>query len=110
MRANEERAAMKYSTQREAGSTVLHIEGECDALTAPELRSFIDALVAESPTKVVVDLGSLRVIDSSGVGAIVSLYKRLRALGGDFEVRGLNGQPLAIFKVLNLDRVFHLAS
>jgi anti-sigma B factor antagonist len=54
---------------------------------------------------VVVDLSFLRVIDSSGVGAIVSLYKRVRATGGDVRVVGLRDQPLAIFQLLRLDRV-----
>ena len=44
-------------------------------------------------------------VDSSGVGALVSLYKRVRAQGGDVVITGLRDQPLAIFKLLRLDRV-----
>jgi anti-anti-sigma factor len=44
-------------------------------------------------------------LDSSGVGALVSLYKRVRAQGGDVVVTGLRDQPLAIFRLLRLDRV-----
>jgi anti-sigma B factor antagonist len=39
------------------------------------------------------------------VGAIVSLYKRVRADGGDVFVVGLQGQPLSIFRLLRLDRI-----
>jgi anti-sigma B factor antagonist len=52
-----------------------------------------------------VDLSRLRIVDSSGVGALVSLYKRLRAQGGEMVVSGLQNQPLAIFRLLRLDRV-----
>ena len=55
--------------------------------------------------RVTVDLSALRLIDSSGVGAIVSLYKRVRAQGGKVGVTGLRDQPLAIFKLLRLDKV-----
>ncbi len=89
---------------------VLRIEGELDALSAPELRPEIDALVGEGPAKITVDLAALRMIDSSGVGAIVSLFKRVRAQGGDVIVSGLSGQPLAIFQLLRLDRVFSTTS
>ena len=44
-------------------------------------------------------------VDSSGVGAIVSLYKRVRGAGGEVVVAGLRDQPLAIFRLLRLDRV-----
>ncbi|MBI2392730.1 MAG: STAS domain-containing protein [Deltaproteobacteria bacterium] len=97
---------MNFSIDRNAQATVLRIEGELDALSAPELRPSIEAIVNEAPKLVVVDLGALRMIDSSGVGAIVSLFKRVRASGGKVTVKGLAGQPLAIFQILRLDRVF----
>lgn len=86
--------------------TVLRIEGELDANTAPELRPLLDALVAENRRRVTVDLSALRLIDSSGVGALVSLYKRVRAAGGAVQISGVRDQPLAIFKLLRLDAVF----
>lgn len=99
---------MKSSIQQSADQTTLRVEGELDALSAPQLRPAIDSILAENPKVVVVDLSALRMIDSSGVGAIVSLYKRHKAAGGEFKLAGLAGQPLAIFKVLKLDRVFQI--
>jgi len=83
----------------------LRIEGELDAVTIPDLRPSIDALVAERHPRIVVDLSGLRLIDSSGVGAVVFLYKRAKEYGGVVTVRGLRDQPLSIFKLLRLDRV-----
>jgi len=99
---------MKSSILREAEQLTLKVEGELDALSAPILRPVIDEIVGEQPKLVVCDLSALRMVDSSGVGAIVSLYKRLRTAGGNFRLEGLSGQPLAIFKVLKLDRVFQI--
>ena len=86
--------------------TLLKIDGELDANTAPELRPVLDAVVADQRQLVKVDLSGLSSIDSSGVGALVSLYKRVRAAGGDVQITGLSQQPLAIFKLLRLDAVF----
>ena len=83
----------------------LAIEGELDAVTVPDLRKEIDKLAANSPKRVEIDLSALRMVDSSGVGAIVSLYKRVRGAGGEVVVIGLRDQPLAIFRLLRLDRV-----
>lgn len=86
--------------------TTLRIDGMLDAVSTSDIRPIIDAVVEDQRSRVVVDLSSLRLIDSSGVGAIVSLYKRVRAHGGDVRVHGLRDQPLQIFKLLRLDRVF----
>jgi anti-sigma B factor antagonist len=97
---------MTFSRSDQGEETILRIEGALDAVSTPEIRPMIDALVAEQRPAVTVDLSSLRLIDSSGVGAIVSLYKRMRAQGGQVTVKGLRDQPLAIFRLLRLDRVF----
>lgn len=97
---------MGHTRTDEGDDTTLTIDGTLDAVTAPELRPVLDALVAENRKKIVVDLASLRLIDSSGVGVLVSLFKRVRAYGGEVNLVGLRDQPLAIFKLLRLDRVF----
>jgi anti-sigma B factor antagonist len=97
---------MTFSRTDNGEETVLRIEGALDAVSAPDIRPTLDALVAEGRRKVVVDLSTLRLIDSSGIGAIVALFKRVRAQGGRVTVVGLRDQPLAIFRLLRLDRVF----
>jgi anti-sigma B factor antagonist len=99
---------MKLDKTIEGDRCVLKISGELDSITAPDVRATFDEVVESKPAKVVLDLSSLRVIDSSGVGAIVSLFKRLRGEGCDFNVKGVQGQPLSIFKVLRLNKVFGL--
>jgi anti-sigma B factor antagonist len=97
---------MKYTRTDNGDETTLRIEGTLDAVTAPELRGVVDELVNESRQSVTLELSSLRLIDSSGVGVIVSLFKRVRANGGQVRVVGLRDQPRAIFRLLRLDRVF----
>jgi anti-sigma B factor antagonist len=97
---------MIFTRTDNGDETVLKIEGQLDAVTVPDLRPTLDALVAEKRKRIVVDLSFLRLIDSSGVGAIVALFKRVRAQGGEVTVSGLRDQPLAIFRLLRLDRVF----
>ena len=97
---------MKYTRTDNGNETVLAIEGTLDAVTAPELRAVVDDLVNEARKEVTLELSALRLIDSSGVGVIVSLFKRVRAHGGNVRIVGLRDQPRAIFRLLRLDRVF----
>ncbi len=99
---------MTFERTDKGDETELRIEGSLDAMSTPELRPVIDQLVAEKRARITVNVAALRLIDSSGVGAIVSLYKRSRSQGGEVTVKGLRDQPLAIFKLLRLDRVFSI--
>lgn len=92
----------------ESGIWLLTLAGRLDALTAPELRPTIDNIVQGGRHHVVCDLHDLETIDSSGVGAIVSLFKRSRMKGGDVKIARLRGQPKEIFRLLRLDRAFEL--
>ena len=97
---------MRHTRTDDDQATVLAIEGTLDAVTAPELRPVLDTIVAEHRNPITIDLSSLRLIDSSGVGVLVSLFKRVRSQGGEVRIVGLRDQPKAIFRLLRLDRVF----
>jgi anti-sigma B factor antagonist len=94
-----------FSREDNGSKTVVRLAGSFDALSSPAARAALDALVDDQRSPVAIDMSSLHSIDSSGVGAVVSLYKRVRAQGGHLTVQGLKGQPLAIFQLLRLDRL-----
>ena len=96
---------MIFNLSTENGIATLRIEGELDAVSVVDLRPIIGKVSEERPSKVMVDLSALRMIDSSGVGAIVALFKAVRAYNGDLKVLNLRDQPLAIFRLLRLDSV-----
>jgi anti-sigma B factor antagonist len=99
---------MNFSRTDNGDETVVRIEGVLDAVTTPEIRPIIEAVVNEKRTSITVDVQALRLIDSSGVGVIVSLFKRAKVYGGQVRIVGLKDQPLTIFRLLRLDRVFEL--
>ena len=97
-----------FEVKRTNTATTLVIRGSLDINSAPLLAEEIDKVVATKPTKVVVDLSALDLIDSSGVAALVKLYKALRHSSSKLEITGTRDQPLAIFKLLRMDKVFDL--
>jgi anti-sigma B factor antagonist len=97
-----------FEVQRTTSETKLTIRGSLDINTAPALAEEIDKIIAGRPKTVAVDLASLDLIDSSGVAALVKLYKGVRSSGGGITILGARDQPLAIFKLLRMDKVFNL--
>jgi anti-sigma B factor antagonist len=101
---------MNYSRIDQDSNTIFRVQGELDAISAPELRNELDRLVSDGRQEITVDLSDLKLIDSSGVGALVGLYKRVRAGGGAVRFVGVTAQPLVVFKLLRLDMVFGVQS
>lgn len=101
--------ALTFSTSEADKDLILNLGGQLDALSAPELLPTIDTIVAEKRPSIIVDLSGLELIDSSGVAAIVALYKRCKGMGSKLKVRGARDQPLAIFKLLRMDKVFQMS-
>jgi anti-sigma B factor antagonist len=95
-----------FDIQRTPQDTKLTVRGSLDINTASQLGEEIDRLLANKPSHVTVDLSGLDLIDSSGVAALVKLYKGVRNVEGTFSVTGARDQPLAIFKLLRMDKVF----
>lgn len=101
------RSLVRFDDER--GEAQLCIEGALDALTVGDIEPTLDAVVADHPARVTVDLDRVSLLDSMGVSAIVSLWKRITAQGGSVRVVHAHDQPLAVLKVLKLDGVFGLA-
>jgi anti-sigma B factor antagonist len=87
---------------------VLSICGRLDAVRVKKVRDEIINLPDKGHLKVVLDLSSLEWIDSSGVGVLVTLYKRVRSKGGSIVVGCLQRQPKEIFRLLRLESAFEV--
>jgi anti-sigma B factor antagonist len=94
----------RFDKQQRDGWTLLTLHGSLDALTASTLKTEVVAIADAKALRVVVDLAELSLIDSTGVGVLISLFKRLRAVDGHVYFAGLKSQPKEIFRLLRLDR------
>ena len=67
------------------GHVVVAVRGDVDIATAAELRNRISDAV-EVHRAIVVDLGEVGFMDSTGLGVLVALHSRAVALGGTFVI------------------------
>jgi anti-sigma B factor antagonist len=104
----EVRMELSLATRTVAEHTVLEVGGEVDVYTAPRLRERLIELVDEGARKVVVDLGRVDFLDSTGLGVLVGASKRLRIAGGTFAVVCAKEPLLKIFRITALDQIFRL--
>lgn len=81
----------------------INLEGEFDTCVVAQQRDDFENF-SRSKKDVVVDLTDVYFIDSSGIGAIVFLYKRLICQQHHLSIVGLSGQPKDLFEMLHLDK------
>jgi len=91
------------------GAYVVTLRGEIDAFTAPGLRDDMHRLVEEQDANVVVvDLSKVTFLDSSALGALVGLLRRLRERDGQLRIVQPATAARRIFEHTGLDAVLDL--
>ena len=97
---------LTLNTRDEAGHTVLAVSGEVDVYTAPALRDRIADLLDSGQHQLVIDLGGVEFLDSTGLGVLVGGLKRVRAHDGSLRLVCTQERILKIFRITGLTKVF----
>ena len=100
IRVSEEKDVLRL---RFAGELDHHAAGEA-MLRAEEI------LDRRLPRDCVLDLSSLRFMDSSGVALILRLHKHMRDAGGRLRVEDPAEQPLRVLDVSGIDRLVRICT
>ena len=94
---------------RQVGSTVLvsfvrpvNLEGD----ESLQFRDRVKNLIADGRTRLVVDLGQVKFIDSFGLGALVSALRVVRAANGDLKLAAVPQSVEAVLRLTRLNTVF----
>ena len=93
------------SAKTSSGLRMVRPTGELDVYTAPRLVTFVESLANEGVTEVCLDLSQLRFIDSRGLGALVSMTRRLHDAGGHLAVAGPGPSLQRLFSISGIDQV-----
>jgi anti-anti-sigma factor len=78
------------------GVLILTCEGRLMAEVAQQFKEKIKPLLT-SGGRVILDMGAVTHVDSSGLGAVVSVYASARSIGCQFQICSLTGAVKRIF-------------
>jgi anti-sigma B factor antagonist len=97
------------NSRREIGTLYLEVAlPQLDAAAAKRVKDEFGLLDLAGVARVVVDLKAVQFVDSSGVGTLLNLYKRLPA-GSAVRLAGVQPPVQAVLELLRLHRVFEIA-
>ena len=97
---------LEISTGRHGAACVVTLTGEVDVYTAPALRVRLIEAVESDCRAIIVDMTGVEFIDSSGLGVLVSILKRVSEKGSTMTIVSDREVVLKVFRITGLDRVF----
>lgn len=100
---------MPFEVAKSDGVTVVDVQGQLIVGNRQELKQKVLEELEGGERKFVVDFANTGYIDSSGLGVLVSLSKKIREQGGELRLANLNEDLRTLFELTKLDTLFVIA-
>jgi anti-sigma B factor antagonist len=97
---------MSIRSSREGDKVVVAVEGQLIAGNRQQLRDAVLPEIDRGARQFVIDFADTGYIDSAGLGALVSLSKRIRESEGTLRLANLNEDLRTLFELTKLDTLF----
>ena len=95
---------MDYVTYQRSACDIIELSNQFNASTVNDVRSHFEHLIEDCSGDVLIDMSSVDELDSSGIGALVFLYKRLKVEDRDLGLLGVNGKPDELLNMLRINQ------
>lgn len=90
------------------GTVVVALAGEIDLHNTPEVHKALIRVCRDQPDRLVINLGEVSYMDSSGIGTLVEVFRRVNAYEGKLGLCNLNERVLSVFEITKLDHFFRI--
>jgi anti-sigma B factor antagonist len=99
--------SMKLKTRQVDGVTILDCSGRITlGEGSVQLRDAVRDLLAKGSKQILLNLGEVTYIDSSGIGELVSAYTTVRNQGGELKLLNLTKKVHDLLQITKLYTVF----
>ena len=103
--------SLTINTETKGDVLCIRLEGELDHHTAEQLKQQVTAVMEKKAIKhLVLNLESLRFMDSSGLGVILGRYKQIKQQQGEMYVCAISPSIKRLFDISGLFKVIRLES
>jgi len=92
----------------EGGFDILSLQGRLDLATASKLKELSRDIISKKNCKLILNMQKIDFINSSGLGALVSILKDARSSGGEIKLTNLAPYVKEIFDITQLSSIFNI--
>jgi anti-sigma B factor antagonist len=100
---------MAFAVSRVGEVTVVDVDGQLIVGNRQELKQRVLQELDKGGRKFLLDFTGTGYIDSSGLGVLVSLSKKVREQGGELRLSSLNEDLRTLFELTKLDTLFRIS-
>ena len=100
---------MAFTVRKEGSVTVVEVEGQLIVGNRQELKQRVLDELDNGARDFAIDFSRTGYIDSSGLGVLVSLSKKIREQGGELRLASLNEDLRTLFELTKLDTLFQIS-
>lgn len=87
-------------------TAVIEVHGEVDLANSMDFQQGLLSVLDRHPQRMVIHLGGVRHMDSTGLASLVKLLKKARKYGTDLVLVGLGERVRSLFEITRLYPVF----
>ena len=99
---------MDFEIRRQDSAVVMIPAGDIVASSTPPLRGAMRDLVRSGVGDLTIDLERTEMIDSTGLGLLISAFNSLQASGGRFQVINASEEILDLFRTMRMHQHFSI--
>ena len=100
---------MSLAITKQGEVVVVDVEGQLIVGNRNEFKQKVLDELERGARKVLIDFARTGYIDSSGLGVLVTLSRRIREEGGELRLANLNDDLKTLFELTKLDTLFQIA-
>jgi anti-sigma B factor antagonist len=98
---------LSITTEAREDPFVMHVSGDLDVYTAPQLKEALDNVGLVGKT-IVLDMSDVHFIDSTALGVLVATLQQSRAHDGELALVMEDPYLLKIFRITGFDTLFSI--
>ena len=97
---------LKVDLKKDGELLFVDLQGDLDINSNKEFKEKVNSV--QGVKKITVNCENLSYIDSTGLGAFISIYKHIKEKGDKLVITGLKPHIKKIFLITDLDKVFEI--
>jgi len=93
---------------RDDRRAIVRPSGDVVAASVPELRSTMKTALSGGIQELVIDLRDVHMVDSSGIGLLISAHNSMRKAGGRLTLIHTSGEVLDLLRTMRIHQHFSI--
>jgi anti-sigma B factor antagonist len=101
---------MEYTIEQDGPRRIVHLNGAVDVSSAIRLRELLGDELHGPDAGVLVDLSKVRLLDSSGIGILLTAHRRAASLGARLVLAAPQPAVGKVFELTRTNKLLHIVS